>query len=88
MTTAIYHTATMKKNAPKSPVPLPYPQTPESAANYIRSHGLCVSTLARDNNLPRHTLVDLLRGQLKGKRGEAHRAAILLGLKQNPETVQ
>ena len=36
--------------------------------------------------LPRLVLVDLLRGRLRGHRGQAHRAAIVLGLKPNPET--
>jgi gp16 family phage-associated protein len=30
------------------------------------------------------TVVDLLRGRLKGFRGEAHRAAVALGLKASP----
>ncbi len=47
---------------------------------------LAVAELARHNNLPRLVLVDLLRGRLRGHRGQAHRAAIVLGLKPNPET--
>ena len=47
--------------------------------------GQSVNTLARWNNLPRLVLVDLLRGRLRGHRGQAHRAAIVLGLKPDPE---
>ena len=65
---------------------LPYPQTVQSARTFIVAHGLSVSQLARDNNLPRLVLQDLLRpnGQLKGMRGQAHLAAIVLGLKPEP----
>jgi gp16 family phage-associated protein len=67
---------------------LPYPQTVQSARTYIVAHGLSVSQLARDNNLPRLVVQDLLRpnGQLKGMRGQAHLAAIVLGLKPAPDT--
>jgi gp16 family phage-associated protein len=64
---------------------LPYPQTPETARRYIRAHGLNVSELARLNQLPRYTLVDLLLGRQKGLRGKAHHAAVVLGLKQDPQ---
>lgn len=65
---------------------LPYPQTVQSARTYIVSHGLTVSGLARANGIPRLVLQDLLRGQLKGFRGYAHQAAIVLGLKPAPGT--
>lgn len=67
---------------------LPYPQTIQSARTYIVAHGLSVSGLARANSLPRLALQDLLRpnGQLKGMRGQAHLAAIVLGLKPAPGT--
>jgi len=66
------------------PIFLPYPQTPDSAHAYIRANGLCVAVMARRMRTSRHIFFDLLRGQLKGKRGEAHRVAIALGLKQRP----
>ena len=73
---------------PRGPVlkALPYPQTPETAHQWLVDHGVAVTELARHNNLPRLVLVDLLRGRLRGHRGQAHRAAIVLGLKPNPET--
>lgn len=73
-------------HAPPPVKRLPYPQTIESARTYIVSHGLTVSGLARANGLPRLVLQDLLRGQLKGFRGHAHHAAIVLGLKPAPGT--
>lgn len=67
---------------------LPYPQTVQSARTFIVANGLSISQLARDNDLPRLVLQDLLRphGQLKGMRGQAHHAAIVLGLKPAPGT--
>lgn len=62
---------------------VPFPQTPQSAASWIRAHGLTVAGLARDNGLPRLILVDLLRGKLKGHYGHAHAGAIVLGLKED-----
>ncbi|MFN3987606.1 MAG: hypothetical protein ACK4KV_19115 [Rhodocyclaceae bacterium] len=88
MTTSIYHTAAMPKNAP-APVAtlIPYPQTPASARAWIRAHGLCQTEIARTIGVNRLIVVDLLRGQLKGHRGDAHRAAIALGLKADPDTL-
>lgn len=42
--------------------------------------------LARQHQVPRSTLVDLLRGKQKGRYGQAHRGAIVLGLKPEPAT--
>lgn len=67
---------------------LPYPQTVSSARTFILSNGLSITGLARSNGLSRMVLQDLLRpnGQLKGTRGDAHLAAIVLGLKPAPGT--
>jgi len=64
---------------------VPYPQTSDTASAWVKAHGVAVADLARLNNLPRLVLVDLLRGRLRGHRGQAHRAAIVLGLKPDPE---
>lgn len=64
--------------------PLPYPQTPESANAWFISHGICKTHWAQAQGINRMILVDLLRGRLKGLRGEAHHAAIALGLKMDP----
>ena len=66
---------------PANALPLPWPQTPETAGNQIRLKGLCVSEISRHTGINRHTFVDLLSGKQKGLRGNAHRAAVLLGLK-------
>lgn len=76
------HKAPRRRLDPK-PV-IPYPQTPETALNYIRLNGLCVSELSRQFKIQRYAFVDLLRGQAKGYRGDSHRAAIVLGLKPAP----
>jgi len=69
-----------------SAAPLPYPQTPDTAKAWFTRHGINKSAWARDLGIDRMVMVDLLRGRLKGLRGEAHRAAIALGLKANPES--
>lgn len=79
----------MKQTPVRSAVThLPYPQTVASARAYIVSNGLSISELARANGIARMALQDLLRpnGQLKGMRGQAHLAAIVLGLKPVPGT--
>ena len=65
---------------------MPYPQTPETAHQWLVDHGVAVAELARQHQVPRSTLVDLLRGQNKGRYGQAHRGAIVLGLKPEPAT--
>ncbi len=75
----------MKRRA-QTPLPprLPYPQTPETAHAWIRAHGICVAEMARTHGVPRAILVDLLRGRIRGYRGQAHQGAVLLGLKPDP----
>lgn len=43
--------------------------------------GISVASWARKHRLPEQTVRDLLSGKAKGHRGIAHRAAVLLGLK-------
>lgn len=87
MNTTSYHTQTAMKQAPKKPpaTRVPYPQTPESAQQWLVAHGITVSELARQNKIHRATLTDLLRGQNKGNYGQAHLGAIALGLKPDPD---
>lgn len=75
-----------RKTAPPKPR-VPYPQTPETAHAWLRAQGIAVTEIARAHQVSRNTLVDLLRGKQKGLRGHAHRGAIALGLKPEPETV-
>ena len=67
--------------------PLPYPQTPVTARQWFKAHGICVSRWARHFGFHRNDIADLLRnGKLKGNWGRAHYAAIALGLKPAPKT--
>lgn len=73
-----------KRKSP-SATALPYPQTPDSANDWFIRNGVCKSDWARDMGLERMVVVDLLRGRLKGLRGQAHDAAVALGLKADPK---
>jgi gp16 family phage-associated protein len=48
----------------------------------LKRRGIVVSRLARDNNIKPDTLYKLLSGSLAGNYGDAHKAAVLLGLKE------
>lgn len=52
----------------------------ELAAKGINLRELCAA-----NNINYQSARDLLRGKSKGRRGDAHRAAVFLGIKPNPE---
>ncbi len=52
----------------------------ELAAKGINLRELCAA-----NNSNYQSARDLLRGRSKGRRGDAHAAAVFLGLKPNPE---
>jgi len=43
--------------------------------------GVSVSSWAVKHGIPRNIVSGVLQGRLKGKRGHAHNAAVLLGLK-------
>ncbi|WP_328821665.1 DNA-binding protein [Paraburkholderia domus] len=43
--------------------------------------GVSVSSWAMRHGIPRNIVSGVLQGRLKGKRGHAHNAAVLLGLK-------
>lgn len=65
--------------------PKPRFKNPTECHAWFRAHGINVSQWCRERNLSRQVVVDLLRSKRKGYRGEAHRAAVALGLKANPE---
>lgn len=44
--------------------------------------GLSIEEWAEANGVNRHTVDDLLRGKTTGRRGESHKAAVLLGMKK------
>lgn len=62
--------------------PLPYPQTHASAQRYFVQHGINKTAWARYFGFERTIVEHLLRGKLKGRRGQSHEAAIKLGLKE------
>lgn len=61
-------------------------KSPKKIRQEFRSHGICIAEWARERGFHRLTVFDLLRGKRKGLRGEAHRAAVALGLKAVPKT--
>ncbi|MDA7086524.1 DNA-binding protein [Pseudomonas sp. SA3-5] len=55
--------------------------TPEQARAALDREGISIAEFCRTHDLNRNMVSDLLNGRKKGKRGEAHRAAVLLGIK-------
>lgn len=53
----------------------------DQAKAELRRKGVSVTGWAKANNLCPVTVFQLLAGRLKGTRGESHRAAVLLGMK-------
>jgi len=56
--------------------------TPEQARAALDREGISIAEFCRKHDLNRNLVSDLLNGRKKGKRGEAHRAAVLLGIKE------
>jgi gp16 family phage-associated protein len=42
---------------------------------------MSIAEFSRKHGLNKNLVSDLLNGRIKGRRGEAHRAAVLLGIK-------
>lgn len=59
-------------------------KTAEQVRKEFLAHGINVSQWARERKVSRFTVIDLLRGKRAGRRGEAHKVAIMLGLKADP----
>lgn len=59
-------------------------KTTAACRAWFRAHGINVSAWAREHGFKRQVVVDLLHDRIKGFRGEAHRAAVALGLKADP----
>lgn len=57
----------------------------EEARKWLQSHGVTVAAFAKKHRVSRFAVVDLLRGRAMGLRGDSHRAAVLLGMKEAPE---
>ena len=56
-------------------------KTPEEVRGDFFKRGVNVAKWARDHGLSRQSVDAVLRGKTKGNRGEAHKAAVLLGIK-------
>ncbi|MFK3649303.1 DNA-binding protein [Lysobacter enzymogenes] len=56
-------------------------RTPEQALAELKGRGETIAAFARRHALPYATVYQVLHKQKKGVYGEAHRAAVLLGLK-------
>lgn len=55
--------------------------TPEQARAKLDREGISIAEFSRKHGLNKNLVSDLLNGRKKGKRGEAHRAAVLLDIK-------
>lgn len=72
------------KNGPQSGVHRPFTST--EVKKMFTDYGMSISSFCAQHQLSRMSVVDLLRGEGKGKRGDSHRAAVLLGMKPDPHT--
>jgi len=59
-------------------------RTPEQAKQWLADNGISIARFARDHGLSYFSVSDVLRGSTKGSLGEAHRAAVALGIKPPP----
>jgi gp16 family phage-associated protein len=57
-------------------------RTAAQAKAWLDAQGKSVKEFADENNLDPATTYQVLAGTKKGRRGEAHRAAVLLGIKE------
>ncbi len=60
-------------------------RTPEEARQWLAEHGISGSRFAQSIGVPRHVVYDLLNGRTAGRWGDAHRAAVALGMKRAPK---
>ncbi len=63
------------------PNPSTYDQARQNARDALDRRGLSVQEFAKHHLLNPSTVYAVLNGQSQGRRGEAHRAAVLLGIK-------
>ncbi|MNG20586.1 hypothetical protein D3C85_1109500 [compost metagenome] len=57
-------------------------RTPAQAKAWLDSQGKSVKDFADEHGLDHATTYQVLAGTKKGRRGEAHRAAVALGIKE------
>jgi len=63
---------------------MPNLRTAEQAREWLDAMGKSVAEFATEKGLDQATTYQVLRGVKKGKRGEAHRVAVALGMKAPP----
>ncbi len=56
-------------------------KSPEEVRTDFDRRGVNVSKWARNHGLTRQAVFDVISGKTKGKRGDSHKAAVLLGIK-------
>jgi gp16 family phage-associated protein len=61
------------------------PEQIQQVKAQLRAKGITLTKLCQENEVSYQAARDLLSGKRKGWRGECHRAAVLLGLKPDPE---
>ncbi len=66
----------------------PYPSTPRQSRAWFNANGIAITDWCNAFGLDRYIVTDILRGRLKGIRGESHRAAVLLGIKADPDAMK
>lgn len=59
-------------------------RTPAQAKAWLIAHGISVTDLARKHSIPCWAFYDVLDGRRIGRRGQAHTAAVILGIKPKP----
>lgn len=63
---------------------MPNLRTAEQAREWLDALGKSVAEFASEKGLDQATTYQVLSGAKKGKRGEAHRVAVALGMKAPP----
>ena len=59
-------------------------RTPAEVREWLARHGVTISCWARSNGFKPSVVASLLAGRTRGQWGEAHQAAVRLGLRQAP----
>ncbi|WP_333709419.1 DNA-binding protein [Tepidimonas ignava] len=57
-------------------------KTPEDVKEDLYRRGKSVPEVAREIGVSPRIVYELLRGRIKGRRGQAHKAAVVLGMKR------
>lgn len=58
-----------------------FPKTPDEVRADLDRRGKTIRQVARDIGVSERIVYEVLRGRFKGRRGQAHKAAVMLGLK-------